>query len=701
MRALSLKQSLLLVLFLGLIAVSMLSPIASHRYLPDSPDFAIHTGAIVQAKTALKDGQFPLRTVSWQDNHFGNAFFTYYSPLPYMISGTLYKIMPGHGNPYSALKATLWFFILLAGLYIFKLTYWLFRSMPVALLSSVVYMLSPYFLININTRGDFTEAVGQGLIPVVLYYTLKSFKEPNLRLAIFAAVAWTSLLTSHLVTFVYTSFFIGLFLICLTLRDRTAFKRLLWTGVIYLFGCVLALWYLMPIALTTRFLLVYNQLTSPMKAAWLTPLPTLLSVGAVSPVPLPGNNELPMALYASVGWPILFAVFLLSYLLIQKRLFFTKASKKTIAILIALFGLAFFIIWSPINFWRFVPEVLAIAQFSYRLLSQTMWIGTLLFGFALLEIFRGKLDYRYVAFGVVIIGLTSSTWLPTNKSGALTVDDIIKAPSLGYSQHAYLISPNKLPQLMIAGQTDLPLVTSDNWLLLNQPITLPATLATTPRATLHLVGTLPPELFTAAVKLTLFINGQATTTETLQPGNFELNFKLHHAIPANAEKFTLAFSLDKPYVPKLANPNFNDARLLGVMVRSIQVENLSSELNAMSVTATQPDCAHHNTLTVCHIHVTPEATLVQLPSFYYPGLLRVKVNGEQANYLPLLHRDQVLTGLRLAPGNYEITVEFVGITWANWISGIAWIVILVSLITMILLRCLERDTEGKLQQELS
>jgi hypothetical protein len=700
MRALSLKQSWLLVFFLGLLVISMMSPIASHTYLPDSPDFAIHTGAIVQAKMALKEGQFPLRTASWQDNGFGNAFFTYYSPLPYMISGTLYKIWPGHGNPFSVLKITLWLFMVLAGWYVFQLALWLFRSIPVALLSSVVYLLSPYLLININTRGDFTEVIGQGLVPVVLYYTLKSFKEPHLRFGLFAALAWTALIMSHLVTFVYTSFFIGLFLVCLTLRDRTAWKSLLWTGTIYVVGCVLALWYLMPIALTTQLLPIQNQLSSPIKTAWLTPLPTLLSVGAVSPMPLPGNNELSMALYSAVGWPILFAVCVLGYLLIQKRLFFTKASKKTIAILLALFCLAFFVTWSPINFWRCLPQVLAIAQFSYRLLTQTMWIGTLLFGFALLEIFRGKLDYRYAAFGVVLIGLASSSWLPTNLSGAVTVDDIIQKPSLGYGQHAYLITPSKLSDLIVAGKTELPVVTSDNWLLLNQTISLPATLATTSNASLHLVGTLPHELFSEPVTLTLFIDGQVKVTQTILPGDFELNLPLHPAIPADAKTFTLQFSLDRPYVPSVANHSFSDSRLLGIKVHSLQVDNLSPEANAMSVALTEPHCRHQNTLTVCDIRVKPETGLVQLPSFYYPGLLRVKVNGKAVNYLPLSYRDVVLTGLRLAPGSDEVSIEFVGITWANWVSAIAWMVILISLMTMAIQAFAGRRTVAGLAREL-
>lgn len=675
MSFLKMKQPLLLLVFLGLIATCMLAPIAAHDYLPESPDFAVHTAAIVQAKMALQTGQFPIRTAVWQDNGMGNAFFMYYSPLPYLFSGSLYLLFQHGVNPFSIMKVTMWLFILLSGIYFFKLTHWLFRSSSVALLTSLVYMLSPYLLININTRGDFTEVIAQGLVPVVLFYALKSFKEPTGFYRLCTILAWGALCLSHLVTYVYTSLFVGLFLLGLTLRDRSQWKQLIWSGILYGAGCVLALWYLLPIANTVNYLPVNQEIQTPMKAAWLTLLPNLLSITAVSPMPLPGNHELPMPLFAAVGWPILFAVFLLVYLVMQKKMVYINASKKTVAILLALFALAFVMTWSPFDFWHYLPRFLTIAQFSYRLLSQVMWIGCLLFGFALLEIFRGKVDYRHVALGIILLGLCASSWLPTNNSSEYTVTQIRNEPNLGYSQHAYLIDPLQLPNTVYVSHADLPFITGDHWLIFNKEVTLPAVLLQDSHANLNLVGVLPMTMFSSPVNLSIMIDGQVRAIRTIAPGAFELDLPLRQLVTTTQKPFRLAFALDKPFIPS-EHSTSNDHRALGIVVRALHVNQLPPNLTAMNLHDVQPHCTQQSTETHCHLGITAETEIVPLPRFYYPHLMHVTVDGKNAAYFPIAYRDTTLTGVRLTPGIHDIHIRLQGIPWANWVSAIAWITLL-------------------------
>jgi len=64
---------------------------------------------------------------------------------------------------------------------------------------------------------------------------------------------------------------------------------------------------------------------------------------------------------------------------------------------------------------------------------------------------------------------------------------------------------------------------------------------------------------------------------------------------------------------------------------------------------------------------------MQLPVLYYPGLLDVRIDGVAAEYLPLPHRSYVLATVDLPPGRHEVTAEFRGLWWANWISGAAWL----------------------------
>src|SRR5207247_814715 len=103
-------------------------------------------------------------------------------------------------------------------LFFYKLIFWFVESKVIALLATVVYMMSPYLLINIFERGDITEAVAQAIIPSVLYFSLKIFftRNFNLQYSIFSAISWFALAGTHIVTFIYFSFFLALFLIILT-----------------------------------------------------------------------------------------------------------------------------------------------------------------------------------------------------------------------------------------------------------------------------------------------------------------------------------------------------------------------------------------------------------------------------------------------------------------------------------------------------
>jgi len=108
-------------------------------------------------------------------------------------------------------------------------------------------------------------------------------------------------------------------------------------------------------------------------------------------------------------------------------------------------------------------------------------------------------------------------------------------------------------------------------------------------------------------------------------------------------------------------------------IRSAAIDGLPPEGTALPVTATQPGCARAGPETTCRVSVPPESGLAQLPVLFYPGLLEARVDGQAAPYLPLSHRGYVLVGLRLPPGEHEISVRFEGLPWANRVSGAAWL----------------------------
>lgn len=439
-------QKILLFLFFSLLATSLLSPIASNTLLPDRTEFVVHMGGIVQAKMALDEGQFPLRICPWDANGIRSPEFQFYSPFPYTLGGSLFKWVIS--NPYVVLKLLLWGSLFIAGIYTFRLTHMVTNCFSASLISSVAYLFAPYFLVNIHARGDMTETMAQGLTPVVLYYTFKSYSQfPNIRASILAAICWGALSMTHLVTFIYNSAFIGLFFVLLTLFwDTGSLRKLIGIGVVYVFGCLIALWYLVPIAMISKYLPIRLDYIPPYAYQWLTPLTTLLSPTAVSPIPQ--SNALTLPIYCSIGWPILIGVATIGYAVCNRK----NASKLSFQLglpLLFIFLLAFFATWSPFDFWRYLPRPVAIVQFPYRMLTQTMWAGVLLLSLAIIEIFKGNRDNRHTLIGICLISFFCSSWLPaTMPSSTTTLQNIRHKPSFGLTPMFYFIYKNSLPDAL-------------------------------------------------------------------------------------------------------------------------------------------------------------------------------------------------------------------------------------------------------------
>src|SRR6185437_13942835 len=432
---------LLLGLFFGFFAISLMSPIASNTILPFCPDFLAHIGLIVQAKMALVEGQFPLRIAPWQFGGWRYPVFQFYACLSHTVAALIYEYITPT-NPFIALKITLWLALTFAGVYIYRLVYQLTSSPINSLLSAVVYMSAPYFIINLNVRGDFGESVALGIIPIILFYTFQMVRKPNLINFCCVAFSWSMLALTHTITFVYTSFFIGLFLVSMIFIKNSGFtfRKLLFLGLAYVYSCLLALWFLAPVAIVEKLLTIDAGLGGGGMDAWLTPIASLLSVTAISPIPLPGNGWLQIPLYPAVAWPMLLAVGTAIYVYINRGLIKKTYIDKFYGVLLLLFFLSFFMIWTPLNFWHYLPKYLTVVQFSYCLLAQLMWIGTILFAWAISWIFQDKLDKRHLMVGVLLLGIANGSWLHTNESSKKTIENIVQNPDMGYGRFAFLTS---------------------------------------------------------------------------------------------------------------------------------------------------------------------------------------------------------------------------------------------------------------------
>ncbi len=433
------KKNFLLFIFFSFLALSIFSPIASNEYIPNSADFSNHIVNIIQAKQALSEGQFPVRVAPSLYDGFRYPYYQFYSPLVYTLAGAIhYWLTPD--NPFIAFKLLLWIFLVLGGFAIFRLTKEFVYSDSVALLASVLYLMAPYLLVDINARGDLTEAIAACLVPFVLYCNVRCQRWPSLNVFLGTAMAWFALATIHIVIFMCTVLFIGLFVIIYNIQESLPLRRLALSGAALLFGCVLALWYFVPIVLLASHLYAHAILSNPFYYRWLAPLPTLFSVSPVSPMPLPGNGRLHFPFYVSIGWPMLLAMGFIIYKKLNNP---SEKLPRFVTSLVFLFLLALFLVWTPWNVWRYLPEYSKAVQFGYRFMIQLMWIGTLLFAWAIANLFQNKLDVRHVLIGMLLIGGVNGEWLQTNQSQQKTVTDLMHDPKLSeWGASSFVVTPD-------------------------------------------------------------------------------------------------------------------------------------------------------------------------------------------------------------------------------------------------------------------
>lgn len=180
------RPSLLAAILYGLAAFLLMLPMASNSKIPAALDHANHIAHIVQARMALEERQFPLRVAPWEYEGWRYPAFHFYSQLLHTAGAVIHKLVT-RSNPYSAYKLILWISLVFSGFFMYRTAYWLSQSRPGALMTGLVYMAAPYFLINIHAREAFTEAVAQGVLPAALYGSLRCYARPHPKKVIQAA----------------------------------------------------------------------------------------------------------------------------------------------------------------------------------------------------------------------------------------------------------------------------------------------------------------------------------------------------------------------------------------------------------------------------------------------------------------------------------------------------------------------------------
>jgi hypothetical protein len=104
------------------------------------------------------------------------------------------------------------------------------------------------------------------------------------------------------------------------------------------------------------------------------------------------------------------------------------------------------------------------------------------------------------------------------------------------------------------------------------------------------------------------------------------------------------------------------------------IENHLRKDKILTIKQVQPTCQQHKSGTHCNILVPDGVAIIELPMFYYPQLLNIRLNGAVVPYFSILREGFLITGIVADPGKLNrIKVNFQGLVSANIISQFAWL----------------------------
>ena len=162
--------------------------------LPLTYDIHHHAARVANYYLALTQGQFPPRLAPNLVSGFGSPVFIFMYPLPYILATPFFILT---NSIELSVNLVIVVSIVLAFTGAWFLGFFLTRKAFPSLIVSLLYGLSPYFLVVIFVKGAIAEALFMGILPWVWFFLLSYKQQKQLWWQIGAFISFLFLMLSH------------------------------------------------------------------------------------------------------------------------------------------------------------------------------------------------------------------------------------------------------------------------------------------------------------------------------------------------------------------------------------------------------------------------------------------------------------------------------------------------------------------------
>ena len=257
---------------IALTAVILISPSFFYgQFLGD--DFDFHVDSWMEVTQQWHQGVVYPSWAAGAWSGFGEPRFIFYPPVSRLMGAGLGEVLPWKFVPDTFLFLTL----LLAGFSMHRLARsWL--SADAALAAGIIYMASPYHMVDIYVRSAFSEILAGAFLPVVLLCVLNCardeqsdsarpdrFRRRNIPLRNVAplSIAYALVWLTNAPVAVLSSYAIAFLLVVLAFRRRSFAP--LWQGAAGIaLGLMLASAYIIPAIFEQRWVVIEEAISEPL-----------------------------------------------------------------------------------------------------------------------------------------------------------------------------------------------------------------------------------------------------------------------------------------------------------------------------------------------------------------------------------------------------------------------------------------------------
>lgn len=360
-------------LFILLILISLLPLISILRKGPyESGDFSIHVKIAMSFYQNLQDGNFIPQWNNMTCFGYGSALFNFFYLLPYYIISFFHLL----NFPFiTSVKLLLFFSFIFSGIAMFLFMKQNFGKKS-AFAASIIYLFTPYHLINMHFRVDIAETLSFVFLPLIFLATTKIINNDKNKIWFFIQefLIFLLIITHQVISLAIFPFviFYGIFLWFMNKKKKI--KTILIYFLSLILGLLVSGFFWIPVLFEKKYIFWGNNATINFpKISEFFYSPWRYGLLFQGP-----KGELSFLL-GYIQW---FIIFIAIFLIFKNKF----KEKKLLLFFLSSFIFIFIMMQSLSKpFWEFIPLIKNF-QFSYRLLTLEVFFISVITGIVVKKI---------------------------------------------------------------------------------------------------------------------------------------------------------------------------------------------------------------------------------------------------------------------------------------------------------------------------